>query len=261
MKRFALSLAAFVLLTAAADPASESVHVVAKGETLSGIAERANVPSIVIAEANGLREPYAVRTGQKLAIPRQRVHTVKKGDTGFAIALRYGVPFDNIAIANGLAPPYNIRLGQKLIIPAVVQTPVAAQTAPDEPYFRYPHDGTVLLGFTRRADGGGHEGIDFAANIGDMVRAAAGGTIIVAGDEPKRFGRQVVIDHGNGWHSAYGHLARITVSLGELVRSGERIGIAGDAGIATRPELHFELRHDNQPVDPATRLAPRPAGR
>lgn len=261
MKRLALSLAAMALLTGAADPGTENEHTVAKGETLSGIAERAGVPAIVIAEANGLREPYNVRSGQRLTIPRQRLHTVKPGDTAFAIAMKYGVPFDNVAIANGLKPPYPIRVGQKLIIPAVVETPEVARAAPSEPYFRWPHDGAVLLGYARRADGGGHEGIDIAAGAGDMVRAAASGTVVSAGDEPKRFGRLVVIDHGSGWRSAYGHLARVTVKPGDVVKTGERIGIAGDAGDAERPELHFEIRHDGEPVDPATKLPARRAGK
>lgn len=259
MKRLALLLLA-PLLVAAGDPAGETAHVVEKGETLGGIANRAGVPLASIAAANGLVEPYNVRIGQKLVIPRQRKHTVKPGETAFGIALKYGVPMDNIAIANNIQPPYSVRTGQKLIIPAVIDTDIPVAPTRTEPYFRYPHDGAILLGFTMRPDGGGHDGVDFAANVGDMVRAASSGTVIFAGDEPQRFGRMVVIDHGNGWHSAYGHLARITVAKGDVVKTGERVGIAGDAGDAKRVELHFEIRHDNQPVDPARKLPARKAG-
>jgi murein DD-endopeptidase MepM/ murein hydrolase activator NlpD len=125
---------------------------------------------------------------------------------------------------------------------------------PTTPNFRRPHDGKVLLGFSMRPDGGGHDGIDFAANLGDMVRASSSGTVISAGAEPTRFGRMVVIDHGNGWHSVYGHLARVTVTTGDVVKGGERIGIAGDAGDAARVELHFEIRRNEVPVDPAPKL-------
>jgi murein DD-endopeptidase MepM/ murein hydrolase activator NlpD len=113
----------------------------------------------------------------------------------------------------------------------------------------------VLLGWRRRADGGGHEGLDYAISTGDMIRASAGGTVIFAGNEPRRFGKLVVIDHGGGWHSAYGHLDRVTVTKGEAVKGGERIGIGGQGGVATRPELHFEIRRNGKPVDPATQLA------
>ncbi|MCB2088560.1 MAG: M23 family metallopeptidase [Sphingomonadaceae bacterium] len=256
MKR-ALLLPLAALLVAAGNPATETEHVVTEGETLGGIANRAKVPLSVIAEANGLAEPYKVRIGQKLVIPRQRVHTVKEGETGFGIALQYGVPFSQIAIANGLDDNGTVKVGQRLIIPAMVNATPRAVPVRTEPYFRRPHDGATLLGFTMRADGKGHDGLDFDAGVGDMVRASASGTVIFAGEESSRFGRLVVIDHGNGWHTAYGHLARITVSKGEVVKSGERIGIAGDAGIATRPELHFEIRKDGKPIDPAGKLPDR----
>lgn len=253
MKRFVL-LCLAPLLVAAADPATETEHVVAEGETLGGIANRAKVPLAVIAAANGLVEPYSVREGQVLQIPRQRRHKVKRGETGFSIAMQYGVPFENVAIANGMQAPFTVRVGQELIIPAVLKSPPPASPQRTEPYFRWPHDGTVLLGFSDR-----HDGIDIAANPLEMVRASASGTVVFADEEPTRFGRQVLIDHGNGWQTSYGHLARLTVKKGDIVKSGERIGLAGDAGVATRTELHFEIRHEGRDVDPASKLPERNA--
>lgn len=253
MKRFAL-FAFSPLLIAAADPASETEHVVTEGETLNGIANRADVPAAVIAAANGLVEPHDVQAGQKLVIPRQRSHTVKTGETGHAIARRYGVPFAQLAIANGLEPPYTVKVGQRLIVPAVATSPPPAAARRDEPYFRWPHDGEVLLGFSA-----GHDGIDIAANPLEMVRAAASGTVVFAGEEPTRFGRQVLIDHGDGWRTSYGHLAKITVTKGDIVKTGERIGLTGDAGDAPRTELHFEIRKDGRDVDPASKLPGRDA--
>lgn len=254
LRQVGISLAALVLATGAADPKTETVHVVVEGETLSGIAERAGVPATVIAEANGIPEPYDVRAGQSLAIPRQRTHTVESGETGYAIARRYGVPFDRIAIANGLDASGTIETGQELIIPAVVDAPVSRTPpeAPARPYFRPPHDGKVLLGFTFRSGGKGHDGIDYAAHPLDMVRAAASGTVSGISYHDPRFGRLVTIDHGNGWKSAYGHLARITVEMGDVVKTGERIGLAGHSGDATGTEVHFTVRRDGKPVDPAS---------
>lgn len=254
-----LALAPFLL--AAGDPSAETEHTVEAGETLSGIANRAKVPTAVIAAANGLREPYNLREGQVLQIPRQRVHIVKDGDTGLGIAQKYGVPFSNIAIANGLDEPYALATGKRLIIPAVLKAiPVnqqASTSTSTTPYFRWPHDGRVMLGFALRADGGGHDGLDFEANLGDMVRASSSGTVVFADSEPKRFGRLVVLDHGNGWRTRYGHLQRITVKLGDVVKTGERVGTAGQAGIATRPELHFEIMKDNKRIDPKAKLPQR----
>lgn len=254
MRRVALALAA-VLLVAASDPKSETEHVVASGETLRAIAKRTGVPAVVIAEANGLSESARVHGGQKLVIPRQQEHTVKRGETSFAIAYRYGVAWEQIAVANGLDPRAPVRPGQHLIVPALI----ARQQAPAPalpPLFERPVYGDILRGWRRRADGNGHEGIDFAAEDGDRVNAAAAGTILFAGDEPTRFGKLVVLDHGNGWHTAYGNLSKVTVKKGDSVRAGQRIGRVGHTGDATRPQLHFEVRRGDRPVDPAPLLPP-----
>jgi murein DD-endopeptidase MepM/ murein hydrolase activator NlpD len=259
MKRAALALAA-LLLVAAGDPKTETEHVVARGETLRSIASKAGVPISVIAEANGMLETARVRVGEKLVIPRQQSHTVKRGETAFGIAYQYGVTWEQIAVANGLAANAVPRPGQKLIIPALMPTsaappsPAARPTVPGAPAFRRPLDGEVLLGWQRRADGTGHEGIDYAANVGDAVHAAAAGRVIFAGNVADRFGNLVVLDHGNGWHTAYGNLSRITVKVGARVKAGERIGLAGQTGEARRPELHFEIRRGTDPVDPAPLL-------
>ncbi|MCL4672142.1 MAG: M23 family metallopeptidase [Sphingomonadaceae bacterium] len=250
MKRLALALLAPLLL-ASTNPATETEHVVEEGETLGGIANRAGVPAAVIAAANGLAEPYSVQKGQKLVIPRQRSHVVKAGETGFAIGMEYGVPFEQIAIANGLEPPYTVRPGQRLIIPAVLKSAPPAPKPRETPYFRWPHDGKVILGFAKRPDGGGHDGIDFAVKPGDMVRASSSGTVIRVDEKHPRFGRLVVLDHGHGWLTAYGHLARVTVKKGDVVKTGERIGIA------VAPELHFEILKDDKEMNPVERLPKR----
>jgi murein DD-endopeptidase MepM/ murein hydrolase activator NlpD len=256
---------------AAPTPEDELVHIVKPGETLGGIAQRAKVPRVLIAEANGLAEPYSVRTGQKLKIPRTRHHTVAEGETGFDIAYKYGVPFGAIAVANGLASKAVIKPGQDLLIPTILATPSPpSSTAPsasptDEPKpkastpdFAWPLTGKVRRGFTGRDQRNYHDGIDIAAEPGAAVRAAAGGTVIFAGQEPKSFGNLVVVQHGEDWQSAYGFLGKITVAKGEAVRRKERIGLVGRTGKATRDELHFEIRQANRPVDPVDQLPKQP---
>ncbi|WEK46056.1 MAG: M23 family metallopeptidase [Candidatus Andeanibacterium colombiense] len=253
---------AALLLIAAGDPATETEHVVAKGETLSRIAERAGVPLDAIAETNGIAAPYAVKVGRKLTIPRQRSHVVQKGESGFEIGFQYGTKFSDIAEANGLDPDAPLKPGRRLIIPAQVGQPAPAKSparlpakpSAKEPAFRAPSEGKMILGWHRRLDGTGHEGLDFELAMGDPVRAAAAGRVIFAGVAPERFGNLVVIDHGGGWASAYGHLDKVTVRKNEKVRAGERVGLGGQSGEATEPELHFEIRKDGQPVDPAPKL-------
>ena len=266
--RPAALLAASALVAAAAPQADKQTqadqateHVVQPGETLMGIANRAKVPRVLIAEANGLKEPYLLRAGQTLKIPRTRRHTVARGDTGFAVAYRYGVAWRDIAVASGLDADKPLRPGQVLLIPTIIAAPETAPPAPAPVAsaapavgFAWPVSGAIRRGFTARGTSNHHDGLDIRAAEGAAVRAAAAGKVLFAGPEPRQFGNLVIIDHGDGWNSAYAFLSRITVRKGEQVRAGERIGLVGQTGRAKGPELHFELRRDNQPVDPAEEL-------
>ncbi len=271
MKRLAI-LPALALLVAASDPPAaadqESEHIVQAGETLGGIAARASVPRILIAEANGIRPPYAVHTGQRLLIPRTRHHTVVAGDTGFGIAIDYGVPWSAIAVANGMKPDAAVKQGQRLLIPTVIAPPASAARASPvaatsasassagSARFAWPLRGVVRRGFIARTAAGSHDGVDIIAEAGTPVRAIAAGRVKFARNEAHQFGNMVVIDHGNGWHSAYAFLSNITVKKGDNVGQGERIGLVGHTGLAKGEELHFELRQHNHPVDPEE-LLPR----
>lgn len=264
------ALAAFALLLASAtahaadkpSPEEEIEHVVQPGETLMGIANRAKVPRILIAEANRLKAPYTLRAGQKLTIPRTRRHTVKRGETGFLIAYNYAVPWSAIATANGMEPGAAIKPGQVLLIPTIIAPP-PGPTAPaaTTPLFAWPLTGPLRRTFVGRGADNYHDGIDIRAAAGTAVRAADVGKVIFAGNEPRQYGNLVVVDHGGGWHSAYAFLSRITVKEGDEVRKGERVGLVGRTGLAKGDELHFELRRDNRPVDPLPQLPERAAGR
>lgn len=86
-----------------------------------------------------------------------------------------------------------------------------------------------------------HEGVDFVAEIGGKVIAAAGGVITVAEFHPQ-YGNMVEIDHGNDFTSRYAHLSRIGVRLGQVVKRGQELGRSGNTGRSTGPHLHFEVR-------------------
>jgi murein DD-endopeptidase MepM/ murein hydrolase activator NlpD len=260
----------------ASDPKQETSHTVVAGETLGGIAQRSEVPRILIIEANGLKEPYLVREGQVLVIPRRRSHTVKAGETGFAIAMDYGVPWSAIAVANGLDPKTRVRTGQKLVIPTMSKATVAEAADDDEAdertgpakvatppkaaalpmSFVWPAPGKVRRGFAPRGAAGAHDGIDITGKKGDPARAAAPCLVWFAGKEPNLYGNVVILDHGKGWFSAYAKLSKVTVKKGEQVRSGERVGLIGNTGATSTTELHFEIRRKTVPQNPV-KLLPR----
>ena len=94
-----------------------------------------------------------------------------------------------------------------------------------------------------------HQGLDIGANMGTPVTAAASGTIISAGWYGG-YGNYILIDHGGGMSTGYGHLSRIYVANGQQVQRGQAIGAVGSTGASTGPHLHFEVRISGKPVDP-----------
>jgi murein DD-endopeptidase MepM/ murein hydrolase activator NlpD len=98
-----------------------------------------------------------------------------------------------------------------------------------------------------------HEGLDICARPGTPVKATAEGVIIYSGWKSD-FGKLVTIDHGYGYRSRYGHLAKIYVKNGQRVKRGETIGSVGSTGRSTGPHLHYEVKVRGLPVNPKTYL-------
>ncbi|MCC6687118.1 MAG: peptidoglycan DD-metalloendopeptidase family protein [Fimbriimonadaceae bacterium] len=98
-----------------------------------------------------------------------------------------------------------------------------------------------------------HAGVDFGAGTGTRIVAAGSGTVISAGYRGG-YGNAVVIDHGGGVSTLYGHCSRIYVSAGQRVTRGQQIAAVGSTGLATGPHLHFEVRVNGRPVNPMSRL-------
>jgi murein DD-endopeptidase MepM/ murein hydrolase activator NlpD len=124
--------------------------------------------------------------------------------------------------------------------------------------FSWPVTGTITSPFGWRSNpfGGApefHQGLDIAAPTGTTVTAAAAGTVIMA-QWYGGYGNYILIDHGGGYSTGYGHLSAIYVSNGQSVSRGQAIGAVGSTGQSTGPHLHFEIRIAGKPVDPAPRL-------
>jgi murein DD-endopeptidase MepM/ murein hydrolase activator NlpD len=94
-----------------------------------------------------------------------------------------------------------------------------------------------------------HRGLDIRGRYGTPIRAAATGRVTYAGRDPG-YGKLVVINHGSGIYTWYGHLSRMHVRKGQAVERGGRIGALGSTGRATGPHLHFEVRVNGMPVNP-----------
>jgi murein DD-endopeptidase MepM/ murein hydrolase activator NlpD len=121
-------------------------------------------------------------------------------------------------------------------------------TTPSSAGLVWPVPGPITSGFGPRW-GSFHYGLDIGAGFGTPIRAAAAGTVIYSGWYDG-FGNFVVIDHGGGLSTTYGHQSRIVVSLGTRVAQGQVVGYVGSTGFSTGPHLDFEVRVDGRPVDP-----------
>jgi len=95
-----------------------------------------------------------------------------------------------------------------------------------------------------------HAGLDFAAPQGTPIYATANGTVEVAGNTGNGYGNHVVINHGYGYGTLYGHMFRVKVKSGQKVKRGEIIGYVGSTGKSTGPHCHYEVHRNGDPVDP-----------
>lgn len=233
-------------------------HTVASGETGIAIAHAYRVAWSDIVSLNALEEPYILRIGQKLKLPAgaQLAAAAPAAPTARPGAQpgRIGALVVNIDdVVTGSQPA--IAEGSRVPAAKPARAPVAASVPVAVPSafsgkFSWPLTGTLLTRYGPVGKGQISNGIDIAAVRGQAFRAAADGVVSYAGSEVAIYGGLILVSHGGGWVSAYGHAERIDVTRGQAVKAGQVLGIAGQSGFAETPKLHFELRKDRKPVDP-----------
>ncbi|QCT04873.1 Peptidase M23 [Paenibacillus algicola] len=124
---------------------------------------------------------------------------------------------------------------------------VAAASASSSKMFAWPVSGARITSAYGPRWGSKHEGIDLVG--GSTIMASAPGKVIFAGTQGS-YGKAVLIDHGNGYQTLYGHLSSISVSVGQSVRQGGKVGIMGSTGRSTGVHLHFEIRKNGNQLNP-----------
>lgn len=126
----------------------------------------------------------------------------------------------------------------------------------------WPLDGRILSPFGGRTDpfsgeGAIHTGVDLSAFTGTTVRATADG-IVASASWGGRYGKLVIVDHGNGMETYYAHLSEFAVIAGQEIRRGDALGRSGGTGHTTGPHLHYEVRMGGTPINPYPYLAQSP---
>jgi len=123
-----------------------------------------------------------------------------------------------------------------------------------------PYQGAITSKFGERENPFGaenietHKGMDIRGPIGGQVKATAKGTVQFAG-EKNGFGNCIILRHGNGFTTLYGHLSKILVTTGQQIEIGQQIGLIGSTGRSTGPHLHYEIQRNGQKIDPASFLS------
>lgn len=124
----------------------------------------------------------------------------------------------------------------------------------NESGFLRPIDGVITCEFGPRInpvtfEAGFHNGIDYAGNTGEAIRATKSGVVEYSG-WIEGYGYTIILNHGDGIKSLYAHSSQLIVSVGNSVQQGETVALIGSTGMSTGPHLHFEIRVNGQPVDP-----------
>ncbi len=245
-------------------------YTVQSGDTVSDIADQFGVSADSILWANPKLEdnPDMLSIGQELNIPPVSgvLYTVLSGDSVQKIADKFKTSKfpSNTLVTNivnlefnqqlhDLKPPdYALTVGQFLMvpdgskpyIPRVVNAysgPIPPSAARGTGNFGWPVSGRITQKFWAR-----HPGIDIGAPKGTPIYAADSGYVVVAGwdPEPVSYGFMILINHGNGFMTRYGHLSAFNTQVGDSVKKGQLIGRVGSTGNSTGPHLHFEIIKD-----------------
>jgi len=238
-------------------------YLVLQGDTISSIADKFGISINTILWENKLGAYSIIRPGDKLVIlPTTGVsHKVKKGDTVEKLAKLYGVTTEEIKQFNNLADDVTLALEQIIIVPGGVPysapkpktvqklpvvPPQSLLPAPVGPGMLWPTSvRRITQYFSWR-----HPGADIAGPVGTPIYAADDGVVTLVEKKRTGYGWQLMIDHGNGFKTRYGHNSKMLVSLGQRVSKGEVIALMGSTGRSTGPHLHFEVYAFGRRVNP-----------
>jgi LysM repeat protein len=232
-----------------------SLYIVREGDTLSQIASMFDVSAKTVLWANDIMNPSKIRPGDTLVIlPITGVqHVVKKGDTLKSIAKKYDGDVDDILAYNQLASAEDVKIGDTVVIPdGTISAPAPSKSSGGKVASGGGSAGFVnpLPGSVKTQGIHGYNGIDLSGvSVGTVVVAALGGEVIVAKGSGWNggYGAYVVVKHANGTQTLYAHLSSVSVSSGQSVKQGQKIGGMGNSGRSTGPHLHFEVRGARNP--------------
>lgn len=256
-------------------------HIVKDDETLWDIADKYGLTTNTLKWSNGMDDSGIVIGGQELYIlPMNGIYyTIQDGDTVSSLAEKYKSDVAEIEKWNDFKSE-GMTVGRKIILPGGEVPPPPKPVAPvtnnysSNSYYNPSPDYSASAGgagsgtfgwptsgmaisqyFGSTSFNPWHTGLDLDARSGWDIFASDGGTVTTAAwGWGGGYGNHIIIDHGNGYQTLYGHLSALDVSAGQYVSKGQRIGTMGSTGWSTGPHLHFEIRYNGSFLNPLSYL-------
>ena len=238
------------LLPGAENAGKPGYYSVKPGDTLIRIGLETGQSWKDIARWSNLENANLIEVGQVLRVVPPVIATADRTSLGSR-----PMPGGNGTSGVGKAPAASTAMaGAEVIVPspAASQAASAAGSSDDQPGFIWPASGTLLAGF----DEARNKGFDISGKAGDPVLAAADGRVVYAGAGLRGYGNLIILKHNNIFLTAYAHNQALLVKEDQSVRKGQKIAEMGSTD-ADRVKLHFEVRRQGKPVDPARYLPSR----
>jgi len=243
---------------------ADTVHVVAKGETLYSLARKYNVTLKELLTKNGISDPSGLRAGARLVIPgkvapksEKKTYTVKRGDTYYSIAKRFNLDVDTLLTMNAREPSAVLRVGETLIVAkwGIERSDSAAELIAVGVDSQTGHSSTVSdvpwwpVAGQMKPLKGKLVGVSIESEPSSYVHAVARGHVVWTG--PYRgFGHVVLVD-SNGYIYLYGGNKDLFVNVGQTVTAGSRIGRLGSSGPGgDKLDMIFSVFREGVPVSP-----------
>ena len=231
-------------------------YTVKPGDTLIRIGLESGQSHKDITRWNALENPNKIEVGQVLRIVppvASEAVTAKPvvAASSTTTALPPAAPASATAASSAASAPAKAA-SAPASAPAAAAAPAATSTGDDEVAWIWPGKGPVLAGF----DEVKNKGVDIGGNAGDPVLAAGEGKVVYAGAGLRGYGNLIILKHNNTYLTAYAHNQTLLVKEDQTVKKGQKIAEMGNSD-ADRVKLHFEVRKQGKPVDPAKYLPAR----
>jgi len=260
------------------------VYIVKPGDTLYSLSLDCGFYYKEVAQANDIKEPYAIKVGEKIKFdqvksnnpvvatnemktnedvvttplknneeaaantetsPQPQAKPVTGGITHLDNPKAYREKYTDEAYKLKATTPQTTNN-----VPSITSKEIAPIALEDKLDWQWPAKGKLENLFNEAQ---GQKGIDIVGTLGQEIKAAGPGKVIYSGEDLKGYGKLVIIKHNNSYLSVYAHNKELLVKEGQVIMKGQKIATMGDSG-ADKVKLHFEIRKQGQSVDPTTFL-------